>query len=71
MINYSNGVTEDFEDIIDFGNYVFGIDFKELLPKLYDGKIDTSSNHFLVKENNKIKGMVGCFPLELTIKFLF
>ena len=67
MVNYSNGVIEDFEDIIDFGNYVFGIDFKKLLPKLYGEKVDTSTNHFIVKDNNKIKGMVGCFPLELNV----
>ena len=67
MVDYVNGIAEDFEDIIDFGNYAFGIDFKKLLPKLYSGKIDTSSHHFLVKDNNKIKGMVGCFPLELNV----
>ena len=67
MADYVKGTTDDFEDILDFGNYVFGIDFKELLPKIYNGKIDTSSNHFLVKDNDKIKAMVGCFPLELNV----
>ncbi len=46
---------------------MFGIDFKELLPKLYNAKIDTAPNHLLVKENDKIKAMVGCFPLELNV----
>ncbi|MGH4052307.1 MAG: GNAT family N-acetyltransferase [Clostridium sp.] len=64
MVSYVKGSIEDFEDIIDFGNYVFGIDFKKLLPKLYNGKIDTSNYHFMVKDNDKIKAMVGCFPLE-------
>jgi len=67
MESYVKGKTDDFEDIIDFGNYVFGIDFKELLPKLYNGKVDNSSNHFLVKDSNKIKAMVGCFPLGLNV----
>lgn len=67
MVSVVKGSPEDFEDILDFGNYVFDIDFKELLPKLYNAKIDTAPNHLLVKENDKIKAMVGCFPLELNV----
>ncbi len=67
MVNYIKGMAGDFEDIIAFGNYVFNLDFKELLPKLYSGKVDTSFNHFMAKENNEIKGVVGSFPLEMKV----
>lgn len=67
MVKYVKGTAEDFKDIIKFGNYVFDLDFKELLPKLYSGRIDTSFNHFIAKENNEIKGMVGSFPIELKV----
>ncbi len=67
MVKYEKGTAEDFKDIIEFGNYVFDLDFKELLPKLYSGKVDTSLNHFMVKEKSEIKGMVGSFPLELKV----
>lgn len=38
MVKYIKGTAEDFKDIINFGNYVFDLDFKELLPKLYNGE---------------------------------
>ena len=67
MANYLKASPTDHDDIVDFGNYVFKTDFKSLLPKLYNGQIDTTSYHFLVKEAEKIKAMVGSFPLELNV----
>lgn len=67
MVNYLKGSPSDYDDIIDFGNYVFKTDFKALLPKLYNGEVGTTSYHFLAKEDNKIKAMVGSFPLELNV----
>ncbi|WP_163193519.1 GNAT family N-acetyltransferase [Clostridium thermarum] len=68
-MNYEilNGNLKDYEDIIDFGNYVFGIDFPTILPKLYKGHEETSVYHYIVKEAGKIKAMVGSFPLELMV----
>jgi predicted acetyltransferase len=63
----TKGKPEDYEDIIDFGNYVFSLDFPSLLPKLYKGHRETSHYHYVVKENNKIKAMVGSFPLGLQV----
>jgi len=57
----------DFEDIIDFGNYVFKVDFVSLLPKLYKDKPENAKYHYVVKESHKIKAMVGCFPLQLYV----
>ena len=36
-INYClrRGEEADYADLLDFGNYVFKIDFRSLLPKLY------------------------------------
>lgn len=63
----SRGTPTDYEDIIDFGNYVFGTDFPTLLPKLYKNHSETSEYHYLVKREHRIKAMVGSFPLGLTV----
>lgn len=61
------GKSEDYEDIIDFANYVFNVDFPSLLPKLYKDHRETSQYHYIVKEAHRIKAMVGSFPLGLTV----
>lgn len=63
----TKGKPEDYEDIIDFGNYVFSLDFPSLLPKLYKDHREVSKYHHIVKEAHRIKAMVGCFPLGLTV----
>lgn len=68
-MNYtvSKGIPEDYEDIIDFANYVFGVDFPSLLPKLYLNHKETAQHHHIVKEGHRIKAVVGSFPLELKV----
>jgi predicted acetyltransferase len=61
------GNPEDYEDIIDFGNYVFNFDFPSLLPKLYKNHREISQYHHIVKKAHRIKAMVGSFPLGLTV----
>lgn len=61
------GNPEDYEDIIDFANYVFNVDFPLLLPKLYKNNRETAKYHHIVKESNRIKAMVGSFPVYLTV----
>ena len=56
------GAVCDYDDIIDFGNLVFRLDFKSLLPKLYDNHPEKAQCHHLAKEKGKIKAMVGKFP---------
>lgn len=63
----TKGQPQDYEDIIDFGNMVFQEDFKELLPKLYDGRPDMACHHHLVKEDGRIKALVGSFPIGLSV----
>ena len=45
-----NGNCDDYEDIIDFGNYVFNTDFPSLLPRLYKNHRETSQYHHIIKE---------------------
>ena len=68
-MNYTltKGIEEDYEDIIDFGNYVFGIDFISLLPKLYKNHKEVAQHHHLIKEGHRIKAMVGSFPLGFRV----
>ena len=61
------GTSELYEDIIDFGNYVFNLDFPSQLPKLYSNHRETSQYHYIIKEDHRIKAMVGSFPLGLTV----
>ena len=44
------GMPEDYEDILDFGNYIFRTDFAALLPKLYKGHPERAAEHLLVTE---------------------
>lgn len=61
------GTVSEYDDIIDFGNLVFRLDFKSLLPKLYDNHPEKAPCHHLAKEDGKIKAMVGNFPLSLQV----
>lgn len=71
-VEFLKAKEEDFEDLVDFINYVFSqdgeeSDFISLLPKLYKKEYNTMKNHYIVKENTKIKAVVGAFPMELNI----
>ena len=67
MIQHTNGHLNDYLDILDFGNYIFKTDFKTLLPKLYDNRPHLAPYHFITKEDNRIKAVVGAFPLDLNV----
>jgi len=60
---------EDYDEVIDLGNYVFSHahkphDFPSMLPKLYRREYFADSIHYLAREGGKIKAMVGAYPLE-------
>lgn len=68
MEEYRKGRIEDFDNAVDFANLVFHIDFRQLLPKLYgDNKQDIMKYHHMILEDNKIKAMVGCFPINMWV----
>ena len=71
-IEFLKAKEEDFDDLVNFINYVFSndgeeSDFINLLPKLYKQEYNTMKNHYIVKENGEIKAVVGAFPMELII----
>lgn len=68
---YLKANENDYEELIDFINYVFShsdesTDFLSLLPKLYKNK-DKIKYHHIIKVDNRIKGVVGAFPLTLSV----
>ncbi len=63
-VYYVTDTKKDYEDIIDFANYVFSHahnphDFKKTLPKLYsDENTVDGIYHYVCKEDDKIKALV-------------
>ena len=69
-IQIAKASVTDMDDAIDFGNFVFSHsngchDFIESLPKLYKPEYFMDAIHYLVREGDKIKALVGSYPLEL------
>ena len=61
------GRAEQYDELIDFGNMVFREDFKALLPKLYDHHPETARCHYIIEENQRVRAMVGSFPITLHV----
>jgi predicted N-acetyltransferase YhbS len=71
-IQYTKAGIDDYDEVIDLANYVFSaahrpIDFPTLLPKLYTRAYFMDSIHYIVKEDSRIKAVVGAYPLELKV----
>jgi predicted N-acetyltransferase YhbS len=71
-IQYGKASGEDYDEIIDLGNYVFSAartphDFPLLLPKLYKREYFMEGNHYLAREDGRIKAIVGTYPLTMHI----
>ena len=64
---YTKATVADFDELRDLANYVFKLDFEELLPKLYHSENATAPYHHIVKEDGRIKSVVGSFPMLLTV----
>ncbi|MDR1970374.1 MAG: GNAT family N-acetyltransferase [Treponema sp.] len=69
---YTIAESGDYDEVIDFGNYVFShahssTDFPSLLPKLYKREYFMEGIHYLAKEEGKIRALVGAYPLKLNI----
>ena len=66
------GNYDQFDDYMDFINYVFGFngnekDMKKLLPKLYRKELSPASDNFIVAEEGKLKAAVGVYPSEICV----
>jgi len=69
-VQFDKARLEDYDDVIDLGNYVFSQahrphDFPASLPKLYKREYFMDGIHYLAREGNRIKAAVGSYPLEL------
>lgn len=58
---------QDYDDLIDFANMVFKLDFKPVHPRLYDGHPEQAQHHFMALENGRIKAVVGSIPMTLHV----
>jgi predicted N-acetyltransferase YhbS len=71
-IRYDKATSEDYDEVIDLGNYVFSAasnphDFPRLLPKLYRREYFMEGSHYLAREDGRIKAIVGAYPLTMNI----
>lgn len=71
-ITFGRGRADQFDEYIDFINYVFGFngneqDFPKLLRKLYRPELNPAGNSFIAMEDGKIKAAVGAFPGEIRV----
>ena len=64
---YTKATDADFDELRDLANYVFKLDFEELLPKLYRSEHRTAPWHHIAREDGRIKSVVGQFPLEFSV----
>jgi predicted N-acetyltransferase YhbS len=69
---YVTAEQEDYDELMDFGNYVFShahgpTDFPSLLPKLYKREYFMDGIHYLAREDGRIRAAVGAYPLRLNI----
>lgn len=69
---FVKGTPADNGDILDFGNYVFShdgnpTDFIRMVPKCYRQGNEVPEQHYLVKEDNRIRAMIGSFPLKMQV----
>jgi predicted N-acetyltransferase YhbS len=68
-VQFEKARPEDYEDLIDFGNFVFSQahsphDFPAFLPKLYRREYFMDGIHYLAREGGRIKAAVGAYPLD-------
>jgi predicted N-acetyltransferase YhbS len=69
---YTTAEPKDYEELMDFGNYVFShahasTDFPSLLPKLYKREYFMEGIHYIAREDGRIRAAVGAYPLRLNI----
>ena len=70
-VEYLIANENDFEELIDFINLVFGSsvphDFEVLLPAQYARQNFMSGTNYIVKENGRIVANVGAYPVDYYI----
>ena len=66
-VRITKGRPEDHMDIVDFINMVFREDFLVTESKLYLDRPEMAEKHHLVLEDDRIKAVVGNFPISLNV----
>jgi predicted acetyltransferase len=71
-VQFEKAAHADYEDVIDFGNFVFSQahvphDFPVILPKLYKREYFMDGVHYIAREEGRIKAAVGSYPLEMKV----
>jgi hypothetical protein len=66
-VRITKGHPEDHMDIVDFINMVFREDFLVTESKLYLDRPEMAEKHHLVWEDDRIKAVVGNFPVSLNV----
>ena len=62
----------DAPEALDFLNMVFSMarvphDFSEMLPKMWENDGESMTRHFAIREDGRIRALVGAYPLPITI----
>ena len=74
-MNIYRGIGEnkcDNETLVDFLNYVFGMNgdktsFYKLLPKLYKPEYHPEKYNFIATEDDRLRAAVGAYPFSLSV----
>lgn len=66
-VRITKGRPEDHQDIVDFISMVFREDFLVTESKLYLDRPEMAEKHHLVFEDDRIKAVVGNFPISLNV----
>lgn len=66
------GNIAQYDELIDFINYVFGFngktkDFKTLLPKLYKPEYNPSYSNYIITEDGRIKAAIGSYETKCNV----
>lgn len=62
---YTMATIADYNELLELANDVFGFDFLKRLPKLYKKDYEKAPCHYIIKEDGRIKSIVGFFPMEM------
>ncbi len=72
-VQFERAKQEDHNELIDLANYVFShssspTDFPTLLPKLYKKEYGFADQHYVAREDGKIRAAVGSYPMSMNVQ---
>lgn len=71
-INYELATPANYDEIVEHANFVFSYadcphEFKTLIPKAYGAERTMWPEHFIARENGRIRGLVGLLPFDMRV----